>query len=81
MKNRDKLRENIKEKEKPLIVKSVNEELESKESKLSELDELNKTIRKKLEIVKSTQIKHYLSLLKDGKDTRSEGIQWIVIKL
>ena len=70
-----------KEWEKNLISEKVNEEITEKQEKLNELDEICKNLRKKVELVRRAQINHYLGLLKEGKDVKSEGIQWIVIAL
>lgn len=83
MSHRDLMREDLKKRElgKAKVQDEVSAEVLKRHQKLTELDEKSKDLRKKLNIVKFTQIKHYLSLLKEGKDVGSEGIQWIVIAL
>ena len=50
-----------------------------KNSKIVEsLDQECTMIRKEISIIRDAQIKHYSNLLKEGKDTRSEGLEWIV---
>jgi hypothetical protein len=80
---RDTLKLRIKEKEveKLKVFEDVNQETERLSKLIHQLDEQNKTLRKQIEMVKSTQIKHYCSLLKEGKDTKGTGLQWIVIAL
>ena len=83
MQKRDNLRKEIeiKEKEKIKISQEVLQEVEARSKRLLDLDELSKTLRKRIEQVRSSQRTHYINLLKEGKDTRSEGLKWIVIAL
>ena len=81
MKNGKMIEMKRKEWEKNLISEKVNEEISEKQEKLNELDDICKNLRKKVELVRKAQINHYLGLLKEGKDVKSEGIQWIVIAL
>ena len=46
--------------------------------KATELDELVKKTRDQLKTIKSTQINHYYAILQAGKDTRTEGLLWVV---
>ncbi|OMJ80070.1 hypothetical protein SteCoe_19760 [Stentor coeruleus] len=83
MSHRDLMREELKKREqgKVKVQDEISEEVLKRHQKLIELDGKSKDLREKLDIVKFTQIKHYQSLLKEGKDVGNEGIQWIVIAL
>ncbi|OMJ79374.1 hypothetical protein SteCoe_20620 [Stentor coeruleus] len=63
----------------------VSEEVEKENiimtKELNNLDSQCKKLKKKLEFIRVTQTKHFFELLKEGKDTRNEGLQWVVIML
>jgi hypothetical protein len=46
--------------------------------KAKELDELVKKTRDQLKTIRNTQINHYYAILQAGKDTRTEGLLWVV---
>ena len=54
--------------------RKISRKLEESESKSSYL-------RKELRLVKQELVQHYLNLLKEGTDTRSAGLSWIVANL
>lgn len=65
---------NRRDAETALIVESITNEINKRHNHLKVLDEESANLRKKLTQIKNAQIKHYLDLLKEGKDTRSEGL-------
>lgn len=83
MHKKNSLRQEIdqKEKQKGEISQKISEKVEKREKVLKDLDEAARSLRKKLQSIRSTQRGHYLTLLKEGKDTRNEGIKWILIAL
>ena len=83
MNRREKMREELKQLEKKKIETAVQvkEETDKRAVILEEIDNESKELRKKIGMVKATQTKHYYELLKEGSDTRSEGLKWIVIAL
>ena len=66
-------------------IKEIKESIEKnnilKQNKLKELNEINQNL-KKIHDNKKKEIEelymHYLNILKDGKDTRAEGLSWII---
>ena len=66
-------------------IKEIKESIEKnnilKQDKLKELNEINQNL-KKIHDNKKKEIEelymHYLNILKDGKDTRAEGLSWII---
>ncbi|CAG9333938.1 unnamed protein product [Blepharisma stoltei] len=60
---------------------SIGEEISKRAEPLQLLDSQSTQLRKQMGMVRDAQISHYLSLLKEGKDTRSEGLVWIVRSL
>lgn len=83
MVKKSQLREQIKAKEleKVNIAQEVRNEVEVRNKTLEKLDLNIKELKEKNLYIKNTLAKHYLGLLKDGKDTRSQGLQWIVLAL
>ena len=78
--NKDVLSQKLQQKyeEKIQIAKEIEEEIGKRAEKLNNLDDHCKILRKKVEIVRAAQTKHYYSLLKEGKDTKDtkgEGLQ------
>lgn len=71
----------VKEQKKVDLGKEVQSEVEKKYEVLEKLDKDIKDLKDKSETLKNTLAKHYLGLLKEGKDTRSQGLQWIVLAL
>ena len=49
--------------------------------KAKEVDTLVKKTKEELNAIRSAQISHYYAVLKEGKDTRSEGLLWVVKRL
>ncbi|CAG9324395.1 unnamed protein product [Blepharisma stoltei] len=70
-----------KQEEAAALAISIQEEISKRAEPLAYLDSQSTLIRKQLGAVKDAQISHYLSLLKEGKDTRSEGLSWIIKQL
>ncbi|CAG9321352.1 unnamed protein product [Blepharisma stoltei] len=66
------------ESETTVILESITVEISKRMKWLTDLDEQSTDLRRKLLQIKNEQIKHYSDLLREGKDTRSEGLQWIV---
>ena len=66
-------------------IKEIKESIENKTitkyQKIKELNELNETLKKNHDD-KKKEIEdlymHYLNILKEGKDTRNEGLSWII---
>jgi hypothetical protein len=83
MLKRAQLKESIHQadKEKSHLISSVKSECELLNTHLESLDTQIKELKTKSESLKSSLSKHYFSLLKEGQDTKSQGLQWIVISL
>ena len=45
--------------------------------KAKDVDALVKKTKEELNAIRSAQISHYYAVLKEGKDTRSEGLLWL----
>lgn len=56
-------------------------DIKETEQQIKPLEEDCERIRRELEEVKAAIIKHFQNLLMDGRDTRSQGLMWIVKKL
>jgi hypothetical protein len=76
-----KERLDAKELEKISVTQEVQAQVNEISKELNKSDEVCKDLRNKAMIVRKAQTKHFLGLLKEGKDTKSEGLQWIVISL
>ena len=48
---------------------------------LENIDHQCAVLRKELSIIKFALVEHYKKILKEGKDSRSEGLQWVVLQL
>eukprot|EP00359_Climacostomum_virens_P000553 CAMPEP_0204900110 /NCGR_PEP_ID=MMETSP1397-20131031/2266_1 /ASSEMBLY_ACC=CAM_ASM_000891 /TAXON_ID=49980 /ORGANISM="Climacostomum Climacostomum virens, Strain Stock W-24" /LENGTH=459 /DNA_ID=CAMNT_0052068187 /DNA_START=2414 /DNA_END=3793 /DNA_ORIENTATION=- len=57
---------------------TLNTQLANSSKDLEVFDERVHQIKENLKLVRRTQIEHYLHLLKDGLDSRNEGLEWIV---
>ena len=76
------LREDFNSKQK---IKKINESIEKnkklKNEKIEELNKINNSLKQlhdnKKKVIEELYI-HYLNILKEGKDTRSEGLCWII---
>ncbi|OMJ85613.1 hypothetical protein SteCoe_13027 [Stentor coeruleus] len=83
--NRDrmKLKKKLedKEQEKIQVTEEVENDIKKINDDLEKLDAQCKKLKKKIELVRVAQTKHFFELLKEGKDTKNEGLQWIVIML
>jgi hypothetical protein len=60
------------------LKENLNARLDENASKLQDYDAQVHQIKENLKLIKSTQVMHYLQLLKEGIDTRNEGLEWIV---
>lgn len=67
-----------KEAETTMIMEQISKEIKSRNLILEKLDTQVGVIRKQLVIIQSTQAKHYFELLNQGRDTRGEGLSWII---
>lgn len=80
---RASIREEINSKESRYMI--FNEELTQEITKnmrmIDDLDQKCGVLRKEVKIIKDAQKKHFRAVLLEGKDTRNEGLQWIVKKL
>ena len=56
----------------------ISEDLSKNTKTLDSLDEECSSLRKEMIIIRDAKISHYKDLLLDGKDTRGEGLQWLV---
>ena len=76
------LREDFNSKQK---IKKINESIEKnkklKNEKIEELNKLNDSLKQlhdtKKKVIEELYM-HYLNILKEGKDTRNEGLSWII---
>lgn len=60
------------------LMQDIEQELNKNSKIVEKLDSDCSKIRKELKIIKSALVEHYKKLLHEGKDSRSEGLQWIV---
>lgn len=67
-----------KEREFQELVLSLNQEVEDNSARTRDLDNQAKDIRSRIRALHSQQIDHYRKILRDGLDTRSEGLAWVV---
>ena len=67
-----------KEKENYEKIDSLKEKIMLKSHKVPYLDSKASKLKRDIEIVRMKQIEHFKSLLKAGKDSRSEGLAWIL---
>lgn len=70
-----------KEKENLEGISQLKDSIFIKSQKVPFLDSKVSKLKKDLEIIRTKQIEHYKSLLKSGKDSRSEGLSWILNSL
>lgn len=70
-----------KEKENFEKIDALKERIMLKSHKVPYLDNKASKLKKDIEIVRMKQIEHYKSLLKAGKDSRCEGLAWILKEL
>jgi len=56
-------------------------EIAQNSKKAKDVDALVKKTKEELNAIRNAQISHYYAVLKEGKDTRSEGLLWVVKQL
>ena len=56
----------------------IRKRIEGNMGKIAELGQALKAAKRLLKAVREEQVQHYYNLLKEGTDTRSEGLSWIV---
>lgn len=56
----------------------LNTNIADKSQEIADLDARVHQIKENLKLVKRTQVNHYLGLLKEGVDTRNDGLEWII---
>jgi hypothetical protein len=66
----------IKEKEEEIVLK--NKSKEELQSRLNEIKTRIKGVKKENKVVKNELLVHYHNLLNEGKDTRKDGLVWII---
>jgi hypothetical protein len=59
----------------------IRTQIEGNVEKVAELGQALKATKRLLKALKEEQVQHYYNLLKEGLDTRSEGLSWIVQSL
>jgi hypothetical protein len=59
-------------------IKDAGKKVKGYIKQIADLDEASTKFRRQLLLVKEAQVSHYRSLLSDGKDSRNEGLIWIV---
>ncbi|CAG9330467.1 unnamed protein product [Blepharisma stoltei] len=69
---------NRKEAETNLIIEQILKEIKNRTDELEELDDKAGLLRKQINSVQAAQSTHFYGLLLEGKDTRSEGLKWII---
>ena len=67
-----------KEKENYEKINSLKERIDLKSHKVPYFDNKVSKLKRDIEIVRMKQIEHFKSILKAGKDSRSEGLAWIL---
>mmetsp|Transcript_21478 Transcript_21478/g.39300 ORF Transcript_21478/g.39300 Transcript_21478/m.39300 type:complete len:497 (-) Transcript_21478:1221-2711(-) len=77
---RSTLRQNVEEKTTRYnqLKESLTEMIATTQVDCDVLDKKVHQMKENLRLIKRTQVNHYLLLLKEGKDTRSHGIEWVV---
>lgn len=64
-----------------MLLSSLKQELHACKSELFHLDSTVKSQKKELNSLQATQLAHYKGLLKEGIDTRIEGLAWVILTL
>ena len=70
-----------KEKTAELNITKVTNEKENEHKKLNHILEELKIVNNNKKVLIDQLYKHYLSLLKEGKDSRKEGLAWIIMEI
>ena len=72
-----------KEKEKNILsnIGTISKQKDDMHTKLNEVNEELKIVHNNRKVLIDQLYKHYLSLLKEGKDTRKEGLAWIIMEI
>lgn len=63
------------------ISQELSREINKNKFNLENLDKETAKLRKEISIFKEAIVEHYKKLLDEGLDSRSDGLQWIVLKL
>lgn len=63
------------------MINSADKQMKSYTAEIGNLDEASSRFRRQLLLVKEAQVNHFRSLLSEGKDTRNEGLIWIIKSL
>ena len=71
------------EKEKNIIsnIEKISKQKEDIHKKLNEVNEELKIVHNNRKVLIDQLYKHYLGLLKEGKDSRKEGLAWIIMEI
>lgn len=64
-----------------IITEGITAEITKNTRAIDGLDEECALFRKEIKLIKNAQMKHFKKVLLEGKDTRNEGLQWVVKKL
>lgn len=56
----------------------IRQKMQANSSRIEELGKATKAAKQLLRSIKAEQVQHYSSLLREGTDTRSEGLSWVV---
>ena len=67
--------------ENPVDKQKLMSDIQENAKKAAEIDKLVTKTRNELKLIQKALILHYFSILKEGKDTRDEGLVWVVKKL
>ncbi|OMJ68511.1 hypothetical protein SteCoe_34020 [Stentor coeruleus] len=80
---RASIREEINQRESRYVIISegITAEITKNTRIIDSFDQECAVLRKEIKLIKNAQIKHFRNLLLEGKDTRNEGLQWLVKKL
>ena len=72
-----------KEKEKNILsnIGTISKQKDDMHTKLNEVNEELKIVHNNRKVLIDQLYKHYLSLLKEGKDSRKEGLAWIIMEI
>ena len=72
-----------KEKEKNILsnIGTISKQKDDIHTKLNEVNEELKIVHNNRKVLIDQLYKHYLSLLKEGKDSRKEGLAWIIMEI
>ena len=71
----------IREKEYAETVTRKKQEISDSSHLARQIDTEIASLRLQLQASTTSQVRHYLKLLSEGRDTRTEGLTWIIIKL